>query len=145
MPSAEGLPEELIKMFKPLCCDLCSAKLNSPSTARLHYESKNHEKKINNWLAAWSGRTGEPCPKRQAVSFYRIFHLLKFCIHIKHQISIYIINVYQIQKGPVGPNALHCDVCDIALTSLQHAKQHNMGRKHKKYKVFIKHFFFEIF
>ncbi|XP_031622680.1 zinc finger protein 346-like [Contarinia nasturtii] len=102
MPSAEGLPEELIKLFKPLCCDLCSTKLNSPSTARLHYESKNHEKKINHWLLEWSERTGEPVPKRHAST-----------------------------KGPTGPNALHCDVCDLALTSLQHAKQHNMGRKHK--------------
>lgn len=39
----------------------------------------------------------------------------------------------QMNKGPTGPNALHCDVCDIPLTSLQHANQHNMGRKHKKY------------
>lgn len=70
MPSAEGLPEELVKLFKPLCCDLCSAKLNSPSTARLHYESKNHEKKINHWLTGWSERNpGEPLPKRQAVCF----------------------------------------------------------------------------
>lgn len=68
MPSAEGLPDELVKLFKPLCCDLCSAKLNSPSTARLHYESRNHEKKINHWLAGWSERNpGEPIPKRQAV------------------------------------------------------------------------------
>lgn len=68
MPTAEGLPEELIKLFKPLCCDLCAAKLNSPSTARLHYESKNHEKKINNWLLGWSEKTGEPIPKRPSVS-----------------------------------------------------------------------------
>lgn len=67
MPTAEGLPEELIKLFKPLCCDLCAAKLNSPSTARLHYESKNHEKKINNWLATWAEKTGEPVPKRPSV------------------------------------------------------------------------------
>lgn len=80
MPSAEGLPEELVKLFKPLCCDLCTAKLNSPSTARLHYESKNHEKKINHWLTGWSERNpGEPLPKRQAVcsninTQYSIFH-----------------------------------------------------------------------
>lgn len=68
MPSAIGLPEDLIKLFKPLFCDLCSTKLNSPSSARLHYESKNHEKKINAWLSEWSIKTGEPVPKRQIVN-----------------------------------------------------------------------------
>lgn len=68
MPSAEGLPEEIIKMFKPLFCEICSAKLNSPSMARLHYESKNHLKKINHWLSSWSERSGEPIPKRLNVS-----------------------------------------------------------------------------
>lgn len=38
----------------------------------------------------------------------------------------------QVDKGPTGPNALHCDVCDLPLTSIQHAKQHYMGRKHNK-------------
>lgn len=73
MPSAEGLPDELIKLFKPLCCDLCSIKLNSPASARLHYDSKNHEKKINSWLAEWSLRTGEPPPKRQNVCSKNVF------------------------------------------------------------------------
>lgn len=70
MPTADGLPEELISLFKPLCCDLCNAKLNSPSTARLHYESKNHVKKINNWLLAWSEKTGEPVAKRPSVDIH---------------------------------------------------------------------------
>lgn len=74
MPTAEGLPEELIKLFKPLCCDLCAAKLNSPSTARLHYESKNHEKKINNWLSTWAEQTGEPIPKRPSVCIFIHVH-----------------------------------------------------------------------
>lgn len=80
MPMVEGLPEELIKLFKPLCCDLCETKLNSPSTARLHYESKNHEKKINKWLSTWAEETGEPIPKRPSVCKiannvkYRLLH-----------------------------------------------------------------------
>lgn len=42
------------------------------------------------------------------------------------------------KDGPKGPNALHCDVCDLALTSLQHAKQHNMGKRHKKLAFYLK-------
>lgn len=131
MPSAEGLPDELVKLFKPLCCDLCSAKLNSPSTARVHYESRNHEKKINHWLAGWAERTGEPLPKRQAVRFTNIIPCESNLLKISDLNSISM--VIQINRGPTGKNALHCDVCDLALTSLQHAKQHNMGKKHKKY------------
>lgn len=74
IPQADGLPEEIKKLFKPFVCELCPAKLNSPMSARLHYESKNHEKKINNWLLEWSERTGEPIPKRQAVCFHKFFH-----------------------------------------------------------------------
>lgn len=33
--------------------------------------------------------------------------------------------------GPVGPNAFHCDLCDLKLTSLTHAQQHFAGRKHQ--------------
>lgn len=103
MGSHDGLPAELLKLIQPLCCELCSAKLNSPISAKMHYESKNHEKKINAWLSQWSARTGEPMPKRPVT-----------------------------RVGPTGPNALHCDVCDIPLTSLQHANQHYMGKKHRQ-------------
>lgn len=93
MPSAEGLPEELIKLFKPLCCDLCSTKLNSPSSARLHYESKNHEKKINSWLATWSEQTGTPIPKRQAVSFQcfqSVFFYLLNIINTENILNLFV-------------------------------------------------------
>lgn len=73
MPATDGLPEELVKLFKPLCCDLCSTKINSPRSALNHYESKNHEKKTNNWLVEWSRRTGEPIPNRPAVGFVNLF------------------------------------------------------------------------
>ncbi|XP_059622479.1 zinc finger matrin-type protein 3-like [Phlebotomus argentipes] len=98
----EDFPAELKALMKPLCCDLCSVKLNSVSTANMHYESKNHEKKINNWLLEWSKKTGQPVRQRQKAN----------------------------KEGPVGPNAFHCDVCDIPLTSLQHARTHYTGRKH---------------
>lgn len=49
----------------------------------MHYESKNHDKKINSWLLEWSKKTGEPVPKRQRA----------------------------IKEGPVGPNAVSCKNC----------------------------------
>lgn len=48
----------------------------------MHYESKNHDKKINSWLLEWSKKTGEPVPKRQRA----------------------------IKEGPVGPNAVSCKI-----------------------------------
>lgn len=64
LPTTDGIPAELKKLILPLCCELCSTKLNSPISAKMHYESKNHEKKVNAWLGEWSERTGEPIPKR---------------------------------------------------------------------------------
>lgn len=103
MARHEGLPVELTKLLQPLNCVLCSVKLNSMITANIHYESKTHEKKINVWLADWSARTGEPLPKRPIL-----------------------------REGPTGPNAMHCEMCDLALTSIQHAKQHYQGKKHRQ-------------
>ncbi|XP_055708818.1 zinc finger matrin-type protein 3-like [Phlebotomus papatasi] len=100
---AEDLPEELKSLMSPLNCNLCNVKINSVLTANMHYESKNHEKKINNWLQDWSKKTGQPVPKRQKAN----------------------------KEGPVGPNAFHCEVCDIPLTSLAHARTHYTGRKHQ--------------
>lgn len=103
MGNHDGLPTELLKLIQPLCCELCSAKLNSPVSAKMHYESKNHEKKINAWLLQWSTKTGEPMPKRPTP-----------------------------KNGPTGPHAMHCDICDISLTSIQHANQHYSGKKHRQ-------------
>lgn len=97
-----SLPAELTKLFLPMLCQLCKVQSNSSISARVHYESKVHSKKITAWLMDWTQRTGEPMPKRVAVL-----------------------------DGPCGPNALHCSLCDLSLTSLLHAKQHYMGKKHK--------------
>lgn len=100
--SETGLPPELTKLILPLSCELCSAKMNSSISAKTHYDSKQHDKKVNAWLQDWSKETGEPMPKREKP-----------------------------KEGPVGPNAFHCSVCDLALTSLQHANQHYMGKRHR--------------
>lgn len=133
VPATEGLPDELVKLFKPLCCDLCSTKLNSPITARHHYESKNHEKKTTAWLAEWSLRSGEPVPKRNKVSVLEIRLTADSSGFV---ILMGVAVLLAIRKQPIerpGASSTHCEVCDLALTSIQHAKQHYMGRKHRKY------------
>jgi hypothetical protein len=35
-------------------------------------------------------------------------------------------------QAPVDPHDLYCSVCDLALTSQQHAQQHYMGRNHQR-------------
>lgn len=35
------------------------------------------------------------------------------------------------KKAALGQSSLHCEICDLALTSTQNAKQHYLGRKHR--------------
>lgn len=62
-----NLPNDLKKLLQALFCELCNVKLNSPITAKIHYESKVHEKKVRHWLDEWSKRTGNPIPEIQSV------------------------------------------------------------------------------
>lgn len=98
-----SLPPELTQLTQALFCALCNSKLNSSITAKVHYDSKVHERKVRNWLTEWATKTGNPIPERAAPS-----------------------------DSPVGPNAFHCTVCDVALTSQSHAQQHYMGKKHQQ-------------
>lgn len=105
-PDDSDLPDELKKKFQALHCLLCDAKMNSPISAKMHYESKQHDKKVHNWLSEWAKQTGAPMPKRQR----------------KVQNNV---------EGPKGPNAFFCEHCQIPLTSVQHANQHYMGKRHR--------------
>lgn len=58
-----NLPPELRKLMQALHCELCNVKLNSSITAKIHYDSKVHDKKVRNWLQEWSIKTGKPLPK----------------------------------------------------------------------------------
>lgn len=64
-PYSEGLPKELTKLFLPLKCELCTTVMNSCYDSKVHYGSKNHNRKVNAWLTNWSNETGEPIPKRE--------------------------------------------------------------------------------
>ncbi|XP_074039715.1 zinc finger matrin-type protein 4 isoform X2 [Leptinotarsa decemlineata] len=104
------LPKELTAMFQPLFCKLCSAQLSSNIMAKLHYKSKNHEKKIRKYLVEYSERTGEPLHKRARVS----------------------ATTTTKTEEEQNPTWFHCDICDLPLTGKLHAESHYMGKNHQK-------------
>ncbi|XP_052872620.1 uncharacterized protein LOC128278026 [Anopheles cruzii] len=101
------LPEDLKKLFKELQCDLCRTRMNSHISANIHYQSKSHEKKINQWLKEYCTQTGTPMPVRT-----------------RRQLELVA------DANVVGRSVLHCEACDLQLTSIQHANQHYTGRRH---------------
>ncbi|XP_055533396.1 uncharacterized protein LOC129723292 [Wyeomyia smithii] len=101
----ELFPADLKKLFEPLNCSLCKCRMNSHISANVHYHSMVHEKKIVQWLKEWCERTKTPMPHRT-----------------KRRPS---------PIEPVGPNSLHCEACDLPLTSIQHANQHYTGKRHQ--------------
>lgn len=98
----ESYPDELNKLILPLSCQLCKAQMTSIKSAKDHYESKAHDRHISAWLAKNYTEVGLQTPPIKRL----------------------------IKQGPTGPNAFHCDLCDLALTSATHARQHYNGRKH---------------
>jgi len=57
-------------------------------------------------------------------------------VHLKTDIVqysvLYMGFVANFVQAPVDPHDLYCSVCDLALTSQQHAQQHYMGRNHQR-------------
>lgn len=62
-----SLPVELRAHFQPLYCKLCCVQLSSNVDAKIHYSSKNHDKKVKKFLIEYSERTGEPLHKRAKI------------------------------------------------------------------------------
>ncbi|KAL1501234.1 hypothetical protein ABEB36_006598 [Hypothenemus hampei] len=104
----ESLPKELKLLFQPLYCKLCLAQLSSKQTAKMHYKSKNHEKKMKRWLVEWSESTGEPLHQRALAG-----------------------NDKKSEDSQKNPAWFHCDVCDLELTGRLHAESHYMGKNHQ--------------
>ncbi|XP_066144670.1 zinc finger matrin-type protein 3-like isoform X2 [Euwallacea fornicatus] len=103
------LPKDLKLLFQPLFCKLCSIQLSSNQTAKMHYKSKNHEKKIRKWLVEHAEKTGETLhPRAQSVGEKKA------------------------EDGEKDPRWYHCEVCDLQLTGQLHAESHYMGRNHQK-------------
>jgi hypothetical protein len=107
----ETLPRDLTSLFQPLYCKLCQAQLSSNVVAKLHYKSKNHEKKIKRFLIEYSDRTGEPLHKRAKMA----------------------VKAKEGDGDESNPLYFYCDVCDLPLTGKLHAESHYMGKNHRKY------------
>ncbi|KAJ8984157.1 hypothetical protein NQ317_017809 [Molorchus minor] len=104
-----SLPKELVLMFQPLYCKLCTTQLTSNVMAKLHYKSRNHEKKVRTFLIEYSERTGEPLHKRAKV-----------------------VTSTTKSEEEQDPKWFHCDVCDLPLTGKMHAESHYMGKNHQR-------------
>nr|NP_612032.1 uncharacterized protein Dmel_CG1231 [Drosophila melanogaster]AAF47381.1 uncharacterized protein Dmel_CG1231 [Drosophila melanogaster] len=100
----ESYPEELNRLIGPLNCQLCKVQMTSRKRARDHYESKAHDRHISAWLAKNYTEVGLEAPPVKRLA----------------------------KQGPTGPNAFHCELCNLDLTSSMHARQHYLGRKHKR-------------
>ncbi|CAG9862146.1 unnamed protein product [Phyllotreta striolata] len=103
-----SLPKELTVLFQPLFCKLCTVKLSSNIMAKMHYKSKNHEKKIRKFLVEYAARTDTPVHPRA-----------KNMAATKQEIDS-------------DPKWFHCDACDLPLTGKMHAESHYMGRAHQR-------------
>uniref|UniRef100_A0A1A9WZV2 Matrin-type domain-containing protein n=1 Tax=Glossina brevipalpis TaxID=37001 RepID=A0A1A9WZV2_9MUSC len=99
----ESYPDELNKLIHPMSCEVCNVKTNSLSSAKDHYESRVHDRRLTAWLNKIYVEKGLEAP-----SLKRFF---------KH--------------GTAGPHSYYCKVCNLKLTSLAHANQHCAGRKHR--------------
>lgn len=99
----QSYPDELNKLIQPLSCQLCKSQMTSMKSAKDHYESKSHDRHISAWLAKNYTEAGLQTPPIKRL----------------------------VKEGPTGPNAFHCTLCDLALTSKTHARQHYSGRKHQ--------------
>ncbi|XP_044763292.1 uncharacterized protein LOC123320155 isoform X2 [Coccinella septempunctata] len=102
------LPKELREMFQPLFCKLCSLQMTSNVMAKMHYVSKNHEKKIRKYLVEHAEKTGEPLHPRATVTAAE-----------KKE-----------KEEDKNPRNFYCELCDLQLTGKQHADSHYMGKSH---------------
>uniref|UniRef100_A0A182WER9 C2H2-type domain-containing protein n=1 Tax=Anopheles minimus TaxID=112268 RepID=A0A182WER9_9DIPT len=101
------LPQELKQLFGDFHCNLCRTRMNSHISANIHYQSKAHEKKINQWLKEYCVETGTPMPVRQRPALE-----------------------LAADTASIGKSVFHCEACDLVLTSVQHANQHYTGKRH---------------
>uniref|UniRef100_A0A182SWA6 U1-type domain-containing protein n=1 Tax=Anopheles maculatus TaxID=74869 RepID=A0A182SWA6_9DIPT len=101
------LPQELKLLFGDFHCNLCRTRMNSHISANIHYQSKAHEKKINQWLKEYCEDTGTPMPVRQRPPLE-----------------------LAADTAAIGKSVFHCEACDLVLTSVQHANQHYTGKRH---------------
>ncbi|KAH8271647.1 hypothetical protein KR044_000054, partial [Drosophila immigrans] len=96
------MPPELQTLFHWDCCHLCHTAMRTMRNALDHYLSRTHQRRVDSWLIRYSFATGPNLSEDM----------------LRHLRSS-------------GPVVLHCDLCDLKLTSVIHARQHFDGRRHR--------------
>ncbi|KAF5284138.1 hypothetical protein FQR65_LT00138 [Abscondita terminalis] len=99
-----SLPQELTDQFQPLFCKLCECQHTSNITAKLHYDSKKHDKKVRKFLSEYAEKTGEPLHPRVGATK-----------HVEND-----------------PKYFYCDHCEIPLTGKLHSESHYMSKNHRR-------------
>lgn len=125
--SMDRLPTDLTKLFLPLFCELCGIHSNSPISARAHYTSVGHDKKIKVWLLKRDQEMGEPDTKKAKVKTIIKNSLSSLNLDVCLKCINRLVNL---QTQDTASTALHCTICDIPLSSASMANQHYSGRKH---------------
>ncbi|ALC38101.1 CG1231 [Drosophila busckii] len=95
------LPLELQALFAWESCSLCHTTMRTMRNALDHYLSRAHLRRVDSWLIR--------------------------CSFVKDQLSDKMMR----HLRSTGPAVLHCDLCDLKLTSVVHARQHFCGRRHR--------------
>ncbi|XP_077987475.1 zinc finger matrin-type protein 3-like [Glandiceps talaboti] len=105
------IPQELME---PLNCKLCDIMLNSPPQAQAHYQGKNHQKKIRQYIAQRSLSAKMPTLSQPPTTT---------------QAS----ETTDTNAGGTESNSYeYCQLCNISFTSVVHAKSHYEGKNHAK-------------
>ncbi|XP_061681298.1 zinc finger matrin-type protein 3 isoform X2 [Syngnathoides biaculeatus] len=133
-PQEEGSPlgrEEdtlaLEELCKPLYCKLCNVTVNSAQQAQAHYQGKNHNKKLRNFLAG-----------SQQPPAIRIPEVLE----VAGQTNLISgsndgdATSQALYKGPtrviLATENDYCKMCDASFSSLLVAQAHYQGKNHAK-------------
>ncbi|KAK4877909.1 hypothetical protein RN001_010415 [Aquatica leii] len=98
------LPQELTIQFQPLFCKLCECQHTSNVMAKLHYDSKRHDKKVRKFLVDFAEKTGTTLHPRATL----------------------------VKQNDTDPKYFYCDSCEIPLTGRLHAESHYMSKNHRR-------------
>ena len=108
------IPDEVLSKCKPSYCEICSVNLNSVFQAKMHYEGKNHSKKVKPMIKSKEFPTKKSNPLKRSAPPSK---------HHDKPISDGVLS----KSKP-----LYCDLCSVNLNSVIQAKMHYEGKSHNK-------------
>ncbi|XP_017059349.1 uncharacterized protein LOC108100111 [Drosophila ficusphila] len=109
--ASSPIPKELRALFRGNYCALCHTVIRSKQSALDHYASRAHDRRISSWLIrqCLSGSSGTQ--KRNG--------------DVEAEEALRYLRTAR-------PEDFYCELCDLKLTSLMHARQHFFGRRHRQ-------------